>query len=250
MDKHERPYRCLADGCEKLSGFTYAGGLLRHEREVHNKHGGPKNALHCPHLNCKRHSGKGFSRLENLSEHLRRVHTGNGMAEVMGRMKVTCHKIISQRMAGEAVDPAHPSDMFTDSVDEMGDEVDEVDEAEDAVGEMVDEEAVVAVASSPVAKVEPEATVAVAAADEATTSNKRKRTPDGDSGDLREEIKRVRQENQELREQIEAQTQQTVTMMQQIHQLQQALAPRIQPAPEAHQVPASLSTSSPLAQLL
>lgn len=78
MDKHERPYRCTAVGCEKLPGFTYSGGLLRHEREVHGKHGGPKNPLHCPHLNCKRHSGKGFSRQENLSEHLRRVHTGNG----------------------------------------------------------------------------------------------------------------------------------------------------------------------------
>ncbi|KAI0387191.1 hypothetical protein F5Y04DRAFT_78695 [Hypomontagnella monticulosa] len=77
MDKHTRPYRCTAPGCEKLAGFTYSGGLLRHEREVHNKHGGPKNPLHCPHGNCKRHEGKGFSRTENLNEHLRRVHTPN-----------------------------------------------------------------------------------------------------------------------------------------------------------------------------
>ncbi|KAI8962685.1 hypothetical protein F5Y11DRAFT_365634 [Daldinia sp. FL1419] len=77
MDKHDRPYKCLAVGCEKLSGFTYSGGLLRHEREVHNKHGGPKNPLNCPHGNCKRHEGKGFSRMENLNEHLRRVHTPN-----------------------------------------------------------------------------------------------------------------------------------------------------------------------------
>ncbi|KAK6074906.1 C2H2 transcription factor [Seiridium cupressi] len=75
MDKHERPYKCLAEGCEKLAGFTYSGGLLRHEREVHDKHGGPRNPLNCPHVNCKRHAGKGFSRLENLNEHLRRVHT-------------------------------------------------------------------------------------------------------------------------------------------------------------------------------
>jgi len=81
MDKHERPYRCTADGCEKLPGFTYGGGLLRHEREVHGKHGGPKNPLHCPHPNCKRHSGKGFSRQENLNEHLRRVHTGEGATQ-------------------------------------------------------------------------------------------------------------------------------------------------------------------------
>lgn len=77
MDKHERPYRCAAEGCEKLAGFTYSGGLLRHEREVHQKHGGPRNPLNCPHANCKRFKGKGFSRLENLNEHLRRVHTND-----------------------------------------------------------------------------------------------------------------------------------------------------------------------------
>lgn len=75
MDKHERPYRCLVVGCESLPGFTYSGGLLRHEREVHGKYGGPKKTVKCPHPNCKRHTGKGFSRQENLNEHLRRVHT-------------------------------------------------------------------------------------------------------------------------------------------------------------------------------
>ncbi|KAI1207290.1 uncharacterized protein F4807DRAFT_435190 [Annulohypoxylon truncatum] len=77
MDKHDRPYKCMAAECEKLAGFTYSGGLLRHEREVHGKHGGPRNPLNCPHGNCKRHEGKGFSRMENLNEHLRRVHTPN-----------------------------------------------------------------------------------------------------------------------------------------------------------------------------
>ncbi|KAI6244994.1 hypothetical protein HI914_06872 [Erysiphe necator] len=75
MDKHDRPYKCPAEGCEKLPGFTYSGGLLRHQREVHNLHGGPRKQLNCPHPNCKRFSGKGFSRQENLNEHLRRVHT-------------------------------------------------------------------------------------------------------------------------------------------------------------------------------
>lgn len=28
----------------------------------------------CPHADCKRHAGKGFTRKENLNEHLRRVH--------------------------------------------------------------------------------------------------------------------------------------------------------------------------------
>lgn len=74
MDKHDRPYRCPHPSCAKLQGFTYSGGLLRHEREVHGKHGGPKAPLMCPHADCKRHSGKGFTRKENLNEHLRRVH--------------------------------------------------------------------------------------------------------------------------------------------------------------------------------
>lgn len=74
MDKHDRPYRCEHQSCAKLLGFTYSGGLLRHEREVHGKHGGPKAQLMCPHEDCKRHAGKGFTRKENLNEHIRRVH--------------------------------------------------------------------------------------------------------------------------------------------------------------------------------
>ncbi|KAH0562096.1 hypothetical protein GP486_003201 [Trichoglossum hirsutum] len=74
MDKHDRPYSCSESGCEKLQGFTYPGGLIRHEREVHKKHGGPKEALYCPHSSCKRSSGPGFTRRENYNEHLRRVH--------------------------------------------------------------------------------------------------------------------------------------------------------------------------------
>ncbi|GAB7329928.1 hypothetical protein MBLNU13_g01632t1 [Cladosporium sp. NU13] len=74
MDKHDRPYRCPQPQCAKLQGFTYSGGLLRHEREVHGKHGGPKEQLRCTVPECKRHAGKGFTRKENLNEHLRRVH--------------------------------------------------------------------------------------------------------------------------------------------------------------------------------
>jgi hypothetical protein len=74
MDKHDRPYKCTAPGCEKLQGFTYSGGLLRHEREVHKMHGGTKKPLFCPHSDCKRSSGAGFTRRENLAEHIRRVH--------------------------------------------------------------------------------------------------------------------------------------------------------------------------------
>ena len=37
-------------------------------------HGGTKKALYCPEPNCKRNTGTGFTRKENLSEHIRRVH--------------------------------------------------------------------------------------------------------------------------------------------------------------------------------
>ena len=73
MDKHERPYVCEEPECEHR-GFTYSGGLTRHQREVHRQHGGPKASCMCPYPDCKRHVGVGFSRKENLAEHLRRVH--------------------------------------------------------------------------------------------------------------------------------------------------------------------------------
>ena len=74
MDKHDRPYKCNVKGCEKLQGFTYSGGLLRHEREVHKMHGGTKKSLFCSFPDCKRSSGDGFMRKENLAEHIRRIH--------------------------------------------------------------------------------------------------------------------------------------------------------------------------------
>jgi hypothetical protein len=83
MDKHDRPYKCTFKGCEKLQGFTYSGGLLRHEREVHKMHGGTKKSLFCPFHDCKRSSGAGFTRKENLAEHIRRVHRRTSMSADM-----------------------------------------------------------------------------------------------------------------------------------------------------------------------
>lgn len=74
MDKHNRPYVCEEPECDNIRGFTYSGGLLRHQREVHHQHGGPKASCMCPYKDCKRSTGVGFSRKENLNEHLRRCH--------------------------------------------------------------------------------------------------------------------------------------------------------------------------------
>ncbi|KAI0849313.1 hypothetical protein F5Y00DRAFT_71127 [Daldinia vernicosa] len=177
MDKHDRPYKCLASGCEKLAGFTYSGGLLRHEREVHNKHGGPKNPLHCPHGNCKRHEGKGFSRMENLNEHLRRVHT--------------------------------PSDVNNGpTVVELPE--DELEENPAPLQQVVAPEKI-----------------------------GEKRKPETD---LREEVKRLHQENQQLRNEVRAQSRHSMAMMQTIDEIntklrelansKSQLQPQPQPQPQ------------------
>ncbi|THY01656.1 hypothetical protein D6D01_10345 [Aureobasidium pullulans] len=82
MDKHERPHKCENPQCATLLGFTYAGGLLRHEREVHNKHDELEGQLVCPYKDCKRHTSKAFTRRENLQEHLRRIHKIQGTDSV------------------------------------------------------------------------------------------------------------------------------------------------------------------------
>ncbi len=74
MDRHERPYKCHEAGCDLNPGFTYSGGLLRHQREVHKMHLSTKEPLFCPFPNCNRSSGSGFTRRENLEEHKRRRH--------------------------------------------------------------------------------------------------------------------------------------------------------------------------------
>ena len=81
MDKHDRPYKCTEAGCDKVQGFTYSGGLLRHQREVHKKNISTKAPLFCPYPNCNRHTGTGFTRKENLNEHIRRRHVGESGSE-------------------------------------------------------------------------------------------------------------------------------------------------------------------------
>lgn len=85
MDKHDRPYKCFEPGCDKIQGFTYSGGLLRHQREVHKKNTDAKKPLMCPYADCNRSTGNGFTRQENLKEHLRRrhMHADDGAPPVM-----------------------------------------------------------------------------------------------------------------------------------------------------------------------
>jgi hypothetical protein len=76
MDRHERPYKCREVSCAGNLGFTYPGGLLRHQREVHKMSTTAWEELYCPFPNCNRGAanGHGFTRKENLEEHKRRRH--------------------------------------------------------------------------------------------------------------------------------------------------------------------------------
>jgi hypothetical protein len=103
MDKHDRPYKCAETGCEKLQGFTYSGGLLRHQREVHKMHGGTRKPMYCPEPNCKRNSGSGFTRKENLHEHIRRVHRRDG-AEIAAAAQNGLDQLEAAAAAAQAVE--------------------------------------------------------------------------------------------------------------------------------------------------
>ena len=105
MDKHERPYKCQELGCEKLQGFTYSGGLLRHQREVH-KAGGMREPLFCDVPGCKRGSGNGFTRKENLAEHKRRVHQRSSADSALGVSEPTLEETLQNTIRSLA----HPLD--------------------------------------------------------------------------------------------------------------------------------------------
>jgi hypothetical protein len=78
MDKHDRPYKCHEPGCDKVQGFTYSGGLLRHQREVHKKNKSSGRDLYCQYPTCNRSNSQPFTRKENLIEHIRRRHVPEG----------------------------------------------------------------------------------------------------------------------------------------------------------------------------
>lgn len=202
MDKHDRPYKCGAVGCEKLPGFTYSGGLLRHEREVHGKHGGPKNPLHCPHESCKRATGKGFSRLENLNEHLRRVHTHNADGTPTTTTPTTATTTngiallsngLSHHLNGDESDEATSDDLSP---------------------------------SGHVGDGHPHSHAVIPHPSQLLKRKRRHDSLGGETSELREEIKRLRQENEELREQVQKNTQQTTVLVQKLQALTEAMTPR------------------------
>lgn len=207
MDKHDRPYRCQEGGCEKLPGFTYSGGLLRHEREVHGKHGGPRKQLNCPHPNCKRFTGKGFSRQENLNEHLRRVHTDTGVGQVQmqnsqAQAQMQMHQ--QQHMLQQQIQHQHQQEQLQPQFQVE-------DNTEDDLSAL-------------------------------KTGQKRQRVDErgsdhrgSDAGDasIHAELKRVKEENENLHKELAYHRLQTQDMQRQIADLQLAAGLNTQMAPQA-----------------
>jgi hypothetical protein len=177
MDKHDRPYKCNVKGCEKLQGFTYSGGLLRHEREVHKMHGGTKKSLFCPFHDCKRSSGAGFTRKENLAEHVRRVHRRTSMSADMHGLIIR-RDMVRREMEGSPIAESRASESPYNRPMEYREEED--------------------------------------------LSMKRKRVgsdsgvSDRDNDEMRSEIKRLRQENEEKDSRLR-QLEQAVMALQQSH---------------------------------
>ncbi|KAI9802680.1 MAG: hypothetical protein M1825_002702 [Sarcosagium campestre] len=121
VDTHDRPYKCMDSICSNLPGFTYPGGLQRHQKEVHHLHGGPPKALLCPHRSCTRSTGPSFSRKENLNEHLRRRHqprdaqvTGSALQTQGGRTPPTT---AGKRKRGQSVGEDEGDDALSPSND-------------------------------------------------------------------------------------------------------------------------------------
>jgi hypothetical protein len=87
MDKHERPYRCTINGCDMARGFASKGELGRHNRTVHKLFGGPADMLFCDEQDCPRGPGSGtagFSRKDNLADHMRRKHRQTSTVSASG----------------------------------------------------------------------------------------------------------------------------------------------------------------------
>ncbi|QIW95004.1 hypothetical protein AMS68_000522 [Peltaster fructicola] len=74
IDSHLKPFRCKIEACSKQV-FSSTACLLRHEREAHGMHGHGKCPYLCEYPGCERSDpDRGFPRLYNLRDHMKRVH--------------------------------------------------------------------------------------------------------------------------------------------------------------------------------
>jgi FtsZ-binding cell division protein ZapB len=98
MDKHERPYICTVDGCDHRQGFTSKGDLSRHQRIVHKLDNGQGSLLFCHEPNCARGPGggpnAGFSRSDNLADHIRRRHGQSAVSSYEPRVEIANDTIL------------------------------------------------------------------------------------------------------------------------------------------------------------
>ncbi len=89
--------------CINPLGVTYPGGLLRHLL-----HGGSKAPFFCEHLDCER-SRVGFSRMDNLTDHMMRVHDASEDKLQRLQPKVQVHDELKGQSKHAANPPPTPS---------------------------------------------------------------------------------------------------------------------------------------------
>lgn len=81
-------YRCHIESCQSAD-FSSASLLLQHENECHGRYGPGDNCYICVYEGCERavHE-KGFLRLLDLRDHMKRVHNDHGDAS---RLSIVSH---------------------------------------------------------------------------------------------------------------------------------------------------------------
>ena len=90
-------YCCDRPECVTLAPFRRKPDLARHMTTRH----GDRGTHLCPHSSCKRsQSGKGFSRKDNLDEHIRRCHRSAAVTPVVDEAQV-CKQAESQSLEYE-----------------------------------------------------------------------------------------------------------------------------------------------------
>ena len=74
----DQPYLCQYSHCERSrpgNGFPGRFNLFHHMKRVHDHKESPDTMLMCPYDDCKQHTRNGFTRKENLNEHISRCHS-------------------------------------------------------------------------------------------------------------------------------------------------------------------------------
>jgi len=85
MLKHASPFVCDVLGCSKRPrGFSTINDLERHKKSIHQIGVTASKSYKCAALSCG-NKGKIWPRLDNLKQHIERMHKDEDMADLVQR---------------------------------------------------------------------------------------------------------------------------------------------------------------------